>query len=403
MRPLSSGALSEFTPTLMDDGRILYNRWEYVYKGIAAVQPLWVMRPDGSGGEEFYGDNIANPGVFWQARQVPGHPQLAVCIGCGHEPLGVGQVLLLNLTTRKRTPEPDHSLTPDVKTRTSAASSSCATACGARTSTARSTADPYPLSDKFFLVACNPDGRYNDQAATASTCWTFRQPRPDLSRSGDLVLAADAAAPPPDAARAARPSRQAARRSDASGDRVPQRRVPRLEGVPPGTVKYLRVMEQVPKPWAAEVDQIRGEDRRPTGSADIWRSAGTPHLGRRAARDRAGGSGRLGLFQVPAGRNLFFQALDEDFMEVQRMRTFVNFGRRIALLHRLPRTSRAGPRVADHALATGREPARLALKPGEDRAAPADYPATSSRSSTGTAPAAMTAGPQGGRPICAAS
>ena len=29
-------------------------------------------------------------------------------------------------------------------------------------------------------------------------------------------------------------------------------------------------------------------------------------------------------FRVPAKKNLFFQALDEDFMEVQRMRTFVN-------------------------------------------------------------------------------
>ena len=30
-------------------------------------------------------------------------------------------------------------------------------------------------------------------------------------------------------------------------------------------------------------------------------------------------------FTVPADRNIFFQALDGDFMEVQRMRTFVNF------------------------------------------------------------------------------
>ena len=45
IQPISQGALSEFTPTVMEDGRILYNRWEYVYKGIAAIQPLWAMRP----------------------------------------------------------------------------------------------------------------------------------------------------------------------------------------------------------------------------------------------------------------------------------------------------------------------------------------------------------------------
>ena len=31
------------------------------------------------------------------------------------------------------------------------------------------------------------------------------------------------------------------------------------------------------------------------------------------------------FFTVPADRNIYFQALDEAFMEIQRMRTFVNF------------------------------------------------------------------------------
>ncbi len=44
----SRRALSEFCPTVMNDGRILYNRWEYVDKGAGAVQSLWAMCPDGS-------------------------------------------------------------------------------------------------------------------------------------------------------------------------------------------------------------------------------------------------------------------------------------------------------------------------------------------------------------------
>jgi hypothetical protein len=62
MERLSQGMLSEFTPAVLDDGRILYTRWEYVYKGIAAIQPLWAMRPDGSGSEDVYGNNIRDPG-----------------------------------------------------------------------------------------------------------------------------------------------------------------------------------------------------------------------------------------------------------------------------------------------------------------------------------------------------
>ncbi|MFH1267973.1 MAG: hypothetical protein ABIK89_19825, partial [Planctomycetota bacterium] len=97
MERLSQGALSEFTPTMLADGRVLYTRWEYVYKGIAAIQPLWAMHPDGSRSEEIYGDNIRAPGVFCQARQVPGRPNLIVSSGCGHEPLAVGSILLLDL------------------------------------------------------------------------------------------------------------------------------------------------------------------------------------------------------------------------------------------------------------------------------------------------------------------
>ncbi len=165
LQPISRGALSEFTPAMMDDGRILYNRWEYVYKGIAAVQSLWVTRPDGSGSEEFYGDNIANPGVLWQARQVPGQPRLAVCIGCGHEPMGVGPVLLLDLSKDKRTPQPMISLTPNVKTENLRGLYQLRNGVWREDVYGPFYADPYPLSDKFFLVSCNPDRRYNDETA----------------------------------------------------------------------------------------------------------------------------------------------------------------------------------------------------------------------------------------------
>ena len=48
IRMLSGNALSEHAPSVMEDGRILYTRWEYVDKGVIAVQALWAMRPDGA-------------------------------------------------------------------------------------------------------------------------------------------------------------------------------------------------------------------------------------------------------------------------------------------------------------------------------------------------------------------
>ena len=390
LRPLSHGALSEFTPTMMEDGRILYNRWEYVYKGIAAIQPLWTTRPDGSGGEEFFGDNVANPGVFWQARQVPGHPRLAVCIGCGHEPLGVGQVLLLDLNKNKRTPEPITNLTPDVKIQNLRGIFHLRNGVWREDFYGPLYSDPYPLSDKFFLVSCNPDRRYNDRAAygihlldvfgnrvpiyhdAEISSW---QPMPLRPAAPPLVRPCGRA-PNPVTLRPARrdaPRPRLTARPPRAEPSVPpptappfrQRRVPRAGGHPAGTVKYLRVLEQIPKPWSAEVDQNRDEDRSADGFGGHLAVTWNAHIWVAVLHGivpvQADGSAR---FKVPAGRNLFFQALDENLhgsaadADVRQLPAG-----RGPVLHRLPRASHAGPGgtagAGLHAAARGtRGPAR---------------------------------------------
>ena len=49
IRCLSGNTTNEFAPTMLDDGRVIYTRWEYVDKGCGDVQSLWAMRPDGTG------------------------------------------------------------------------------------------------------------------------------------------------------------------------------------------------------------------------------------------------------------------------------------------------------------------------------------------------------------------
>jgi len=41
MRQISFGALSEASPTILPDGRIMYTRWEYIDKGSVSVKGLW--------------------------------------------------------------------------------------------------------------------------------------------------------------------------------------------------------------------------------------------------------------------------------------------------------------------------------------------------------------------------
>ena len=374
MRPLSYGALSEFTPTVMEDGRLLYNRWEYVYKGIAAVQPLWTMRPDGSGSEEFYGNTITNPGVFWQGRQVPGKPRVAVCTGCGHEPFGVGSIVLIDLEKGKRAPESMRSLTPNVKTENLRGLYQLRNGVWREDVYGPFYCDPYPLSDAFFLVSCNPDRRFDDEAGYGIylldafgnrvalyhdpeiSSW---QPMPLRPRKQPSVLPRLASEPVEEEAFAE------VFLSDVYRG---------LEGVERGAVKYLRVMEQVGKPWAAEVDLLRDEDRiadnfgghvAVSWNSHIWVAV----LWGVVPVEEDGSA----TFQAPAGRNLFFQALDKDFMEVQRMRTFINLlagERRSCIGCHEHRSQAPGSRATS---SFRKRAAALAAQPGEVAPRPLDY------------------------------
>ena len=115
MRMLSQGALSESTPSVMNDGRILYTRWEYVDKGVIAVQALWAMRPDGSGSCEIYGNDRETPPVLIHGRAIPGLDHLFVSTATMHHPFAVGPILLIDSRRDVRTLEPVWSLTPDTE------------------------------------------------------------------------------------------------------------------------------------------------------------------------------------------------------------------------------------------------------------------------------------------------
>ena len=89
-----------------------------------------------------------------------------------------------------------------------------------------------------------------------------------------------------------------------------------LEGVKPGEIKWLRVNEAVPRYW---------DTGRRWGSAlssSSWKGALWPRVQWGVVPVEKDGSAH---FLVPANRSIFFQALDENFREIQRERTYVNY------------------------------------------------------------------------------
>ncbi|NQT17479.1 MAG: hypothetical protein HQ582_32285, partial [Planctomycetes bacterium] len=89
-----------------------------------------------------------------------------------------------------------------------------------------------------------------------------------------------------------------------------------MQGVEPGEVKWLRVNEAVPRYWDT------GRRWSSSLSSSSWKAALWPRVQWGVVPVEADGSA---YFVAPADRSIFFQALDENFRELQRERTYVNY------------------------------------------------------------------------------
>ena len=87
----------DWNPVVLNDGRILYSRWEYADLPHYFSRMLFRMNPDGSGQMEYYGSGSYWPNAMYWPRPIPGHPTEVVCIVSGHHGVGrAGELLVLD-------------------------------------------------------------------------------------------------------------------------------------------------------------------------------------------------------------------------------------------------------------------------------------------------------------------
>ena len=84
-------------PCLLNNGRVVYTRWEYTDTPHYFDRLLFHMNPDGTEQMEYYGSNSYWPNAMYWARPIPGHPTRISCVVSGHHGVArQGELLLLD-------------------------------------------------------------------------------------------------------------------------------------------------------------------------------------------------------------------------------------------------------------------------------------------------------------------
>lgn len=339
---IGHSTLHEGHASLLPDGRVLYDRWEYVDRNFGDAQGLWTVYPDGTNHAVYYGNYTSSPGAVLEGRAVPGADLiLATFSSCHDRPWGA-----LALIDQRRGIDGKQAV---VRTWPCEAielvdNGNYDTFQQIRTKYE----DPFPLSEKYFL--CSRAMGKGEQMGLFL-----------LDVFGNEVLLHSEVPgcydPMPLAARptpAAIPSR--VDRSQDSGflyvkDVYVGSGMERIER---GSVKSLRVVEVPEKRHWTHTAWNGSGTQAPAIAYDdfnVKRILGTVPV------ERDGSA----YFSVPADTFVYFQLLDERGMMVQSMRsgTIVRPGETVGCVgchenHRL--TAEPG----ESALAMQRPPSRLA-------------------------------------------
>ncbi len=342
VRQLTRSPVSEFCPVVLDDGRVMYHRWEYIDKGARVGKTIWAMNPDGTRAQELYGVADDTTTVYMYPQPVPGSDSRLVCVGTCHFPQGgcLGAIMLVDFRNgvRQRGPDPDEAdfvphdrrysvtnITPHVfvERRTEPGWHFLTKEGGyvhdSNGQQGHLYTHPYPISGQEFLVSfkADPSDHYKEVADAyalylVDTAGRHRYVHGDDALSCWHPLPLRARSVPPNLPSSCDP--QYADRDQAVC--IVNNIYEGMEGVQPGEIKWLRINEALPRYWST------GRRWNPSLSSSSWKAALWPRVQWGVVPVEPDGSAH---FLVPAGRAVFLQALDENFREIQRERTYVNY------------------------------------------------------------------------------
>ena len=151
----------DYLPCVMDDGRIVYTRWEYTDKPLWRAMKLWTMHPDGTQVMMFWGNQSVWPDLVKDARPIPGSRRVMIT-GSAHHNWFSGSVGIIDPDKGFNFPDGLTKITADVPW------PECGNGPIDPVESPRYHASgqypayysPYPLSERDFLVSAQRNGKF---------------------------------------------------------------------------------------------------------------------------------------------------------------------------------------------------------------------------------------------------
>ena len=386
---LSHHETDEWNPSVTHEGMIVYTRWDYVDRSNAVAQLPWVTRPDGTDARAIHGNYPSGqpsmrPSVEAHVRAVPGSPKFTATAH-GHHGEALGSLVLLDprvyddgaMSQLKRvTPEmlfPEWELVPELHSRWPEGTIGTA----------------WPLSEDFYLAVYQPrrapqppdpkqrprrnpavhgiylvDGFGNRELVYRDPelrCWNpiplKPRPVPPVLPHRTLVGL------PPGGAAAGGPLAAIAGETTAESAEGTVALMNVYNGLLPWPkdtrISALRVVQVFPKATPSKNTTLIGTSNEIVARGVLGTVPVEPD-----------GSAQ---FVLPAGKPVYFQALDERGLAVQSMMSvaYVHPGERLVCQGCHEPRSQA-PKTGDPPLAVRRAPSRL--QPEVDGAMPLAFP-----------------------------
>jgi len=313
----------DFLPSVMNDGRVIYTRWEYTDKGLWRVQSLWTMNPDGTNVNAFWGNQSAYPDMLVEARQIPNSNRV-MFTGLGHHQWYEGSIGIIDPKKGLNFPDGLTKVTQEIPWPETKNGKVDPKETDNYHTSGKFAAykTPYPLSEEYFLVSARAKDYSGWMGNTPEALFSLYLM--DVYGNKELIYKGEYSAyhAMPAVARkmprilpdvVAWPGTGKDHKGTKPGVLYSSNVIEGTK-IPKDKAKYLRVIEQDAKTYSTwnKTVQHDGPAVAPHGPDPVKRILGTVPIEKDGSVN----------FELPAGKGVYLQILDKDYRAVQTQRSF---------------------------------------------------------------------------------